>query len=182
MERKTKSFLWGAVVGAGLLIATIIGLITYLYFKGTAIGSEKLAQQQKAEAEQIQQFGATCSNAVPEAMAYLHKTLTPTLKAYQEERFNKEALSDLISGLKSQEKFLGHCATRVVVQNESSLKHSNKLMSASTGFSTVYAFLNGLQTGMRINNCDQVCHQDLVRRATEESVKIENVLRGRNES
>ena len=178
MERKTKSFLWGAIVGVALLIAAIIGLITYLSSKGTAIHAEKLAQQQKAEAEQIQQFGTTCPNAVPEAMVYLHKTLTPALNTHQEGGFDKEGLTDLVSGVKKQKEFLGYCATRVAVQDERSLKHSNQLMSASTGFATVNAFLNGL----RINNCDQVCQQDLVQRAIEASVELENVLRGRNVS
>jgi hypothetical protein len=178
MERKTKSFLWGAVVGAVLLVAAIIGLIAYFYFKGTAIGVEKLARQQKAEAEQIQKFGTTCSNAVPEAMVYLHKTLIPTLNAYQEEHSDKEKLTALISGVERQKEFLGHCATRVAIENEGSLKHSNQLMSAATGFSTIKAFLNGL----RINNCDQVCQKDLVRRAEEASAELENILLGRNES
>jgi hypothetical protein len=182
MEQRTKSFIWGVVVGAILLAVSIIGLVSYLYFKGTAISAEKAAQQEKSEAEQVQQFGTTCSNAVPEAMAYLLKTLAPTLRSHREERFNNEALSDLILGVESQAKFLSHCSTRVAFQSGNSLEHSNMLMSASNGFSNVYALLNGLRTGMRIDNCDQECHQDMVRRVTEEAAKLENVLRGRNES
>jgi hypothetical protein len=175
MEHRTKSFLWGTVVGAALLLVAIIGLITYLYFKGTTVGEEKLARQQNAEAEQIQEFGTTCSNAVSEALVYLHKTLTPALNAYPEWRSNKEALTDLISGVGRQEEFLSHCATQAAIHDESSLKRSKQLMSASTGFSTINAFLNGLQ----INNCDQACQKDLVRRVEEASVEVEDALRGR---
>jgi hypothetical protein len=152
-----------------------------LYFKGTAANAEKLTQHQKAEAEQVQQFGTTCVNAVPEAMAYLLKSLAPTLRSHREERFKNDVLSDLILGVESQAKFLSHCSTRVAFQSENSLEHSNMLMSASNRFSNVYSLLNGLRTGMRIDNCDQECHQDMVRRATEESAKLENVLRDRNE-
>lgn len=37
----------------------------------------------------------------------------------------------------------------------------------------VYALLDGLRTGVRIDNCGQECHQDMVRREVEESAKLE---------
>ncbi|MBI5890489.1 MAG: hypothetical protein HZB47_07405 [Nitrosomonadales bacterium] len=174
MELKTKNFLWGAVVGAALVGATIIGFFTYLYFKGASISAEKLIHQQKAEAEQVQRFGTTCANVIPDAMVYLHNALTPTLKSYQEGRFNKEALTAMISGVKNKVEFLRHCATQVSVKNESELKRSSQLMSASHELSNVYVYLDSLA----INNCDHECQQDLVRRAIEASVKLESLLRG----
>lgn len=175
MERKTKNFLWGTVAGAALLLVAILGLITYLYYKGTSVSAEKLAQQQKTEAEQNQRFGAVCSNAVPEAMTYLYKSLAPALNAMNEGRFDREALPTLTTGVKNQEAFLRHCATQVVsIRDQRSLKLSTRLMSASSEFSFVYAFLRGMQ----LSNCDQVCQQDFARRAAEASVRLENILRG----
>lgn len=175
MKPKTKSFLLGAVAGGTLLTVALIGLLTYLYFRGTAVSADRLAHKQK---QQVQRFGTTCSNAVPEAMAYLLKTLTPTLEAHGEDRFDSEELSGLISGVERQAKFLSHCATQVDFRSESSLQASNNLMAASNGFSNIYALLSGLLTGLRIDNCDDACHQVVVRRAAEESLTLEQVLRG----
>ena len=183
MERKTKSFIWGTVAGAAVIVVTIIGLLTWVYFKGTAIQTEKSAQQEKAVAEQVQRFGAICSNAIPEAMTYFYKTLVPALNALQQGGFDWEQLPALIQGVKNQEKFLSHCAGQVVsLRDDSSLKLSRRLMSASTEFAFVHSYLNGIGFGIRINNCDQACQQDLVRRATEASGKLEKILRGDNES
>jgi hypothetical protein len=179
MEQKTKSFMWGTVAGAAVIVAAIVGLLTWGYFKGTAIQTEKSARQEKAVAEQVRQFGAICSDAIPEAMAYFYTTLVPALNALQQGRFDWEQLPALTQGVKNEEKFLSHCSGQVVsLQDASSLKLSRRLTSASNEFAFVHAYLHGIGFGMRINNCDQVCQQDLVRRATEASGKLEKTLRG----
>jgi hypothetical protein len=183
MERKIKSFIWGTVVGAALIVTAIVGLLTWGYFKGTAIQTEKSARQEKAVAEQVQQFGAVCSDAIPEAMAYFYTTLVPALNALQQGSFDLEQLPVLTQGVKNQNKFLSHCSGQVVsLGDDSSLKLSRRLMSASNEFASVRNYLHGIGFGIRINNCDQACQQDLVRRATEASGKLENILRGDNES
>lgn len=175
MEQKTKSFLLGSAAGIALLLAAIIGFIAYLYHEGSGIRAEKSALQQKAVAEQMQRFGSTCSNAIPEAMAYLYRALAPALNALQAGNFDKEQLPALTMAVKNQEDFLRHCAGQdVSLQDERSLKRSMQLMSASSELSVVYA---NLRT-MRVSECDHVCQQDLVRRATEASLKFESVLRG----
>jgi len=173
MELK-KNFLWGAVVGAALVVIAIIGLFTYLYFKGSSIRAERLALQQKAEAEQIQRFGTTCSNAIPEALVYLHKVLTPALNSYQQGVFDKDALTAVVTGVKNKEEFLRNCATQALVEDKGSLKRSSQLMSASNELSIIYVYLDSLA----INNCDHECRQDLARRATEATVILESMLRG----
>ena len=183
MEQNTKSFIWGAAAATVVIVATTVGLFTWLYFKGTAIQTEKSAQQEKAAAEQLQRFGAVCSNAIPDVMAYYFTTLVPALNALQQEKFNLEQLPALNQGVKNKEDFLRHCAAQVdLARDESSLKLSRRLMSASTEFSSIYAYLHGIGYGNRINNCDQACQQDLVQRANEASTKLENVLRGNKES
>ncbi|WP_211208713.1 hypothetical protein, partial [Thiobacillus thioparus] len=63
--------------------------------------------------------------------------------------------------VKNQEKFLSHCAGQVVsLRDDSSLKLSRRLMSASTEFAFIYSYLNGIGFCIRINNCDQACQQD----------------------
>jgi hypothetical protein len=178
MESKTKTFLWGTVVGVALLLVAITGLLTYLYYKGAEIRTEASAQKQKDVAEQIQRFGSTCTNAIPEATAYLFKTLEPALNAMQDGRFKKEQLSALTSGIKNQQEFLGHCSGKVFsVRDESTLKLSKRLMNASTEFASVYVYFDAMQ----LSACDPMCQQGFVRRATEASGKLEILLRG-NES
>lgn len=183
MERKTKSFIWGAVAGAAVIVVAIIGLLTWVYFKGTAIQTEKSARQEKAVAEQVQRFGAICSNAIPEAMTFFYKTLAPALNALQQGGFDWEQLPALTQGVKKQEQFLSHCSGQVhSLRDDSSFKLSRRLMSASTEFAFIHSYLHGIGFGMRIDNCDQACQQDLVRRAVEASGKLEKILRGDSES
>ena len=178
MESKTKTFLWGTVAGVALLLVAITGLLTYLYYKGAEIRTEASAQEQKDVAEQIQRFGSTCTNAIPEATAYLFKTLEPALNAMQEGHFKKEQLPALTEGVKSHEEFLRHCSGKVFsVRDESSHIISTRMMSASSELSSVYAYLYP----MRLSACDPMCQRDLARRAREASGKLENLLRG-NES
>jgi len=182
MERKTKTFIWGSLAGAAIIIVAIVGLLTWGYFKGTAIQAEKSARQEKAVAEQVQQFGAVCSDALPEAMAYFYKTLVPTLNALQQGSDLKQ-LPTLTQGVKNQEKFLSHCSGQVhSLGNDSSFKLSRQLISAANKFATIHGLLNGIEFGIRIDNCDQACQLTLVRSATEESGKLEKVLLGENAS
>lgn len=179
MERKTKTFIWGSLAGAAIIIVAIVGLLTWGYVKGTAIQAEKSARQEKAIAEQVQRFGAVCSDALPESMAYFYKTLVLAVNAMRQGGFDWGQLPSLMQGVKNQEKFLSHCSGQVVsLGDDSSLKLSRRLMLASSEFAHVHAYLNGIGFGMRINNCDQVCQQELVRRASEASEKLEKLLRG----
>ncbi len=183
MARKTKIFIWGIVAGTAAIIVAIIGLLTWVYFKGTAIQTEKSARQEKAVTEQVQRFGVVCSNAIPEAMTYFYKTLEPALSALQQGSFDWEQLPALTEGVKNKEEFLRHCGGQVdSLQDDSSLKLSRRLMSSSSEFAFIHAYLHGIGFGMQINNCDQACQQDLVRRATEASGKLEKILRGNSES
>jgi hypothetical protein len=142
MEQKTKSFIWGTAAGAAVIVAAIVGLLTWGYFKGTAIQTEKSARQEKAVAEQVQQFGAVCSDAIPEAMAYFYTTLVPALNALQQGSFDLEQLPVLTQGVKNQNKFLSHCSGQVVsLGDDSSLKLSRRLMSASNEFASVRNYL-----------------------------------------
>jgi hypothetical protein len=178
MESKTKTFLWGTVAGVALLLVAIAGLLIFVYYKGAEIHEEASVQKQKDVAEQIQRFGTTCTNAVPEAMAFFFKTLEPALNAMQEGRFKKEQLSVLTSGIKNQQEFLGHCSGKVFsVRDESTHKLSTRLMNASSEFASVYVYFDAMQHSA----CDPMCQQDFVRRATEASGKLEILLRG-NES
>lgn len=178
MKPKTKNFLRSSVAGVALLLVAIAGLLTYVYYKGTEIQTEASAQKQKDVAEQIQRFGSTCTNAVPEAMAYLFKTLEPALNAMQESNFKQEQLPTLTAGVKNHEEFLRYCSGKVFsVRDGTSHNISTRLMSASSELGSVYAYLNS----MRLSACDPMCQQDLARRATEASGKLENLLRG-NES
>ena len=177
MELKSKNFLLGTVVGAALLFVAIVGILTYFYFKGSAIKTEQLAKQQKLEAEQTQRFSNTCSNAIPDAMLYLHDALTPTLKSYQQGNFDKEALTIVTSKVNNKKEFLSHCATNMSFKDHSSLKRSSQLMSASHEFANVYVYLNSIA----INNCDNECQQHLVHRSIEATVKLKNILLGNDE-
>jgi hypothetical protein len=183
MERKTKTFIWGALAGAAIIIVAIVGLLAWGYFKGTTIQAEKSARQEKAVAEQVQRFGAVCSDALPEAMAYFYKTLVPTLSALQQGSSDWKQLPALTQGVKNQEKFLSHCSGQVhSLGDDSSFKLSRQLMSAANKLAIIHALLNGIEFGIRIDNCDQACQLTFVRSATEESGKLEKVLLGENAS
>ena len=183
MEQKTKSFVWGTIAGVTLIVVAIIALSIWIYFKGAAIQTERSAQQEKAVKEQLKWFDAVCSNAIPEAMTYLYKTLTPALSALRQGTFDWQQLPALTEGVKKKEEFLRHCAGQVVsLRDENSFKLSRRLMAASGEYASVHAYLHGIGFGMRINNCDWTCQQGLVRRAAKASEKLEKILRGGSES
>ncbi len=168
MKLKTKSFFWGTATGIALTLFLGIGL--------TETHAAESVPQQETEAEQMQRFGSTCQDALSEALSYFNQTLSPALKALREGRFYMSQLPNLTAGVESQRKFLSYCATHVVsIQDRSSLKLSNRLMSASEELSDVFAYLNSI----RLSACDPICQRDLIRRATEASAKFENILRER---
>lgn len=183
MEQKTKSFIWGSVTGVAIIVVAIIGLFAWVYFKGAAIQTEKTAQQEKAVRAQLKRFHAVCSNAIPEAMTYLYKTLTPALSALRLGTFDWRQLPALIKDVKNKEEFLRHCAGQVVsLRDESSFKLSSRLMAASTEYGYIHAYLHGIEFGKRINNCDWTCQQGLVQRTVKASEKLEKILRSGSES
>lgn len=183
MEHKTKSFIWGTLAGTTLIVLAITALSIWIYFKGTAIQTEKSAQKEQAVKEQLKRFDAVCSNATPEAMTYLYKTLTPALSALQHGIFDWPQLPALTEGVKKKEAFLRHCGGEVVSpRDENSFKLSRRLMAASTQYGYIHAYLHGIEFGMRMDKCDKTCQKDLTQRAAKASEKLGKILRDGSES
>jgi hypothetical protein len=149
----------GTAVGS--MVVVIGALVAYLHYYGQGLRADNQAELERQDAEDKQQFGATCANIEGHLSKVLHEQVDPAIAKGVSPKDSRRLITpEMLKSLDGLPGFTRRCVLRIHGGKPKGL-HDSRLLAASLH----YIELKNLLSGTLLCGDDSSCQASLLSRA-----------------